>query len=265
MTDAGDGYIYVRADGLIHSEGTVDAIPADSVTAPNTWAVAYSEGVAYGKASCQPKADAGNEYISNNVSLPMKDSMTREEIRADLVELVGEPRADVYMGFLEVLSTGGKGMSEEELITAAKKYYAVGIATDGNYTTDSTGQYCYCQMDGFTPTGGTKAIVTSAPWAFHTFYDSADNCASLCALNCANVQQGDGNTFRAAVVGALGYTETGGICAANILNIVWDPANNGAVIENQCTYNESITVPADPVKPGFTFMGWKLLENTTTE
>jgi hypothetical protein len=71
--------------------------------------------------------------------------------------------------------------------------------------------------------------------------------------------------FRAAVVGALEYTESGGICAANTINIDWNPDNNGAHTINQCTYEGSITVPSDPVKPGYTFTGWKLLENTTTE
>ena len=135
-----------------------------------------------------------------------------------------------------------------------------------NTLTDETGQsgaqYCYCQVDGFTPTGGTKAIVTSAPWVFMFDLGSADECADYCAPRCAsnlrNVLE-----FRAAVVGNIPALPA--TCAANTINIKWDPANDGAVIENQCTYEGAIEVPADPVKPGYTFMGWKLLENTTTE
>ena len=132
---------------------------------------------------------------------------------------------------------------------------------NASYSTDSTGQYCYCQMDGFMPTGGTKEIVTSAPWVFNNDYGSAfncaDNCASSCAINLRNVDVSD-LAFRGAVVGSLGAVSAGGTCAANTINIKWDPANKGAVIENQCTYEGAITVPADPVKPGYTFMGWKL-------
>ncbi len=55
------------------------------------------------------------------------------------------------------------------------------------------------------------------------------------------------------------------VCAANKINIDWNPDNGGAHTQNMCTYDGSITVPSDPVKPGYTFMGWKLVESTTTE
>ena len=122
-------------------------------------------------------------------------------------------------------------------------------------------------MDGFMPTGGTKEMVTSAPWVLYFVGESADDCASSCASNCADVLQYDvvyARAFRAAVFGSLG-TQMSGICTANTINIDWNPDNNGAHIKNMCTYDGSITVPSDPVKPGYTFMGWKLVESTTTE
>ena len=134
-----------------------------------------------------------------------------------------------------------------------------------NTLADETGaegaRYCYCQVDGFTPVGGTKAIVTSAPWVFDLDSGSADDCADYCTNNCAYLlRYGDVYflAFRAAVMNNLPAMPA--TCAANTINIKWDPANDGAVIENQCTYEGAIEVPADPVKPGFTFMGWKLLE-----
>ena len=54
-------------------------------------------------------------------------------------------------------------------------------------------------------------------------------------------------------------------CTNNTINIDWNPDNDGAHTINQCTYDGAITLPADPVKPGFIFAGWKLLENTTNE
>ena len=269
LTDAGDGFRFVRADGTSGSDGTVDAIPADSVTAPNTWATVFADGVVYGKASCQPKADAGNEYIYSNMVGILDGTIPMETVRSELEIRVGASKAEVYMGFLEAVLSDGEGMSEEERITAVKKYFAVGIAENANYSTDSTGHYCYCQMDGFTPTGGTKEIVTSAPWVFNTGgIVSADHCASACADYCADSLQRDDVDylgFRGAVFGALDLVESGGICAANTINIDWNPDNNGAHIKNMCTYDGSITVPSDPVKPGYTFTGWKLLESTTTE
>ena len=140
-----------------------------------------------------------------------------------------------------------------------------GEITVVNNLTDETGmegaEYCYCQVDGFTPTGGDKVIVTSAPWVFGNINGFEDGCASYCANICAGSLQSDNMLdlpFRAAVVGnipALSAT-----CAANTINIDWNPDNNGAHTINQCTYEGAIEVPADPVKPGYTFMGWKLVE-----
>ena len=55
------------------------------------------------------------------------------------------------------------------------------------------------------------------------------------------------------------------VCSANTINIDWNPDNGGAHTQNMCTYDGGITVPSDPVKPGYTFTGWKLVDGTTTE
>ncbi|MBR2510564.1 MAG: InlB B-repeat-containing protein [Alphaproteobacteria bacterium] len=46
----------------------------------------------------------------------------------------------------------------------------------------------------------------------------------------------------------------------NTLNISWNPDNGTTPIQNMCMYDGAIEVPADPVKPGYTFTGWKLVE-----
>ena len=51
------------------------------------------------------------------------------------------------------------------------------------------------------------------------------------------------------------------VCSANTINIDWNPDNGGEHIKNMCTYEGSIELPTpDPVKPGYTFTGWKLVE-----
>ena len=265
LTARGDGYWSVRADGTRNSDGTVDAIPADSVTAPNTWATAYSEGVIYGKASCQPKADPAYDYVMNNAESIFSGTMSIETVRSELTALSGPIKAEAMIVYIEFAMTNGEGMAEEDAFEKAAKFFVVySESSDKNYSTDSVGQYCYCQMDGFVPTGGTKEIVTSALWVFGDGYGSADDCADDCADYCARSSRYDDVTelaFRGTVVGALDLVESGGICAANTINIDWNPDNGGAHIKNMCTYEGEITLPTpDPVKPGYTFTGWKLVE-----
>ena len=258
LTDAGDGYRSVRADGTSHYYGTIDAIPADSVTAPNTWATAYSEGTVYGKASCQPSVDPSIEYIMTNFGSVFGGEMTIEAFKTGLEPLAGADKAEYMANMITDVISGNK--SESEMYKAL--YGVFMTESNANYSTDSTGKYCYCQMDGFTPTGGMKEIVTSAPWVFFNDLGSADSCADGCAFYCAYYLRYDGVdslAFRGAVVGSLGALSTG-VCAANTINIDWNPDNNGEHIKNMCTYEGSITVPADPVKPGYTFTGWKLVE-----
>ena len=256
LTAEGAGRRYVSADGTSGSVGTVDAIPVDSVTAPNTWAVAYSEGVVYGKASCQPKTDPASEYIENNQSALIGGQMSLEDFLTGLEPLAGPVKTEYLKNIFIGYATGA--ISEEELYKRAIGVFF--MEPNANYATDSTGQYCYCQMDGFMPTGGTKEIVTSAPWVFKEDDSSADICASDCARYCTDGLKGD-SAMRAAAVGALEAVETGGVCAANTINIDWNPDNGGKHTINQCTYEGSVTLPTpDPVKPGYVFSGWKLMD-----
>ena len=260
LTARGAGYRSVGADGTRNSDGTVDAIPADSVTAPNTWAVAYSDGVVYAKASCQPRIDPVLEYADMNRPALLNGQMTLEEFLSGLEPLAGPVKTEFVKNAFIEYATGT--ISEELLYKRSAAVFSSFFNT--NYSTDSTGQYCYCQIDGFTSAGGLKAIVTSVPWVFVSDYDSADSCASYCAESCARVLQDDDMdllALRAAMFGALDLVESGGICAANTINIDWNPDNGGEHTKNMCTYDGEITLPTpDPVKPGYTFTGWKLVE-----
>ena len=261
LTARGAGYRSVNADGRSYSEGTVDAIPADSVTAPNTWATAFGDGIVYGKASCQPATNnAAIAYVISNYQSVLGGGMTIEAFKSGLEPIAGSVLTDYAADILLGLMKGTK--TEKDMYEAM--HVVFGTKKDANYSTDSVGEYCYCQMDGFMPTGGTREIVTSAPWVFNNAFSSADNCPDGCADNCAYSLRDDKESnlaFRAAAVGALEAVETGGICAANTINIDWNPDNGGEHTINQCTYEGSIELPTpDPVKPGYTFTGWKLVE-----
>lgn len=59
---------------------------------------------------------------------------------------------------------------------------------------------------------------------------------------------------------ASGYRVDNGICVENTININWNPDNGYDTFQSACDYNQEITMPEDPVRPGYTFTGWKLVE-----
>lgn len=65
---------------------------------------------------------------------------------------------------------------------------------------------------------------------------------------------GDRDAFWKEVFGGVTY------CQNNKININWNPDNGGTAIQNMCHYDYGIQMPTDPVRPGYTFMGWKLVE-----
>ena len=126
---------------------------------------------------------------------------------------------------------------------------------------DTTGQYCYCQLDGYKSASGEITPITSAPWMFNIDDGSADNCEEYCALDCVSDLRYDDVYYRAFRAAVFNASSTPATCAANTINIDWNPDNGGKHTINQCTYEGSVTLPTpDPVKPGYTFTGWKLVD-----
>ena len=66
---------------------------------------------------------------------------------------------------------------------------------------DSSGQYCYCQLDSYTSSGGST-IALSRPWVFDS---QLGNCATYCALYCPGAFHNELN-FRAAMCGDITIT-----------------------------------------------------------
>ena len=222
------------------------------LTENNTIAVSFSNGILYGRASCQPTVDTGMEYIIGNTEAVINGTMTIEEFRAGAEPLVGTAKTDFAVEYINAMQSGG---DETEW---ANKIFAVFMTEKNtNYSTSSTGTYCYVQANAFAPNGGTKSDIIGAPWVlFPAPFESDEECASNCIL------AGTGVVLELPDVafGALAYVETS-ICAANTINIDWNPDNGGAHTQNMCVYDGAITLPTpDPVKPGYVFSGWKLVE-----
>ena len=196
----------------------------------NTFAVNYAgKGLLTGRASCQPRTDPALEYFWNNV-FSVGGDISREEFYAGLVSAGGTTKADILMDYYE--ADRDRNMSDEEATLAYKNYYATFVEKDANYSMDSTGQYCYCQVDGFTPVGGAKQIVTSAPWVFDSSYGSANGCADGCAERCAS-------RFRFDFIGTLAFRDT-------VFGIIDGPATCEAITY---TLNPGEYLPAGGEEP----------------
>ena len=247
---------YISADGSKRN--------ADELTENNTWVANFDYGNVYGRASCQSAPhDAGFVYIFENLNAVMGGTKPVEEFRSELTEISGVSKAnyisDVFAKMLD--GTYDEATGREEVGKAI--YVVFGVDTSGQYSTTDTGQYCYCQMTDFTPTGGVKAAVLSAPWVFYYYDGSASGCALNCASDCAGyLRYADPNFlgYRAAVFGSLGALSSA-TCTGNEITIEWsdaDPADIEANNAGMCIYGGDITTPVKAKsKPGKTFKGWK--------
>lgn len=126
---------------------------------------------------------------------------------------------------------------------------------------DSTGENCYCQLDGYTPDGETMQSL-SAAWVFNITSSDATTCANTCASSCAYNMWllGASNVeFRSAMFAAVAASGAPS-CEANTIQITWGDTDAADVTANdagQCTFGGDIRTPVKAVhKKGKTFVGW---------
>ena len=96
-----------------------------------------------------------------------------------------------------------------------------------------------------------NSVKTNVPWIYLGEYDEATMNNSYLRKTVEYYS----NFF------TQNFTETGATyCRYHTININWNPDNNQSTTQNQCYYDGGIDIPDDPVKPGYTFTGWKLVE-----
>ncbi len=142
-----------------------------------------------------------------------------------------------------------------------------GASSASDITTHTTaelgaegGQYCYCNVTGYTPAGGTLQSLSS-PWLFSNDAYNAAMCTSNCAYNCAFGMR-EGGQFRAAMLGSVGTSLAS--CEANTINITWKGATQAAIDANNAgstVYEGDIRTPSEAESvTGKHFVGWKFLK-----
>ena len=231
------------------------------LTANNTAAALFDDYSAlYFRSSCQPTADPAVEYFLMNYTAIFNGSMTIETFESGLRQFAGAAKAKYAASVITDVMNGTK--SEADVYAAFIGVFLTDY--NANYSTNSSGIYCYGQVDVFMPYlyENVKTDIVGAPWVMvPELFSSAEECAAKCIMSSAELML----QVAPIALGAVDYVETS-TCAANTINIDWNPDNGGDHTQNMCLYDGAITLPTpDPVKPGYTFTGWKLLENTTTE
>ena len=143
------------------------------------------------------------------------------------------------------------------------------ITTTNNLTDETgTGRYCWCQLDSYTPSGGS-AQTLSGPWVFEAGISNygaamcAERCADLCASRLQEVVTSS-LVFRSAMLGAITTPAGPATCEANVITLNWsdvDPEYAGDNDEGTVTFGGDIRTPRAAVsKPGKTFVGWKFVK-----
>jgi hypothetical protein len=131
--------------------------------------------------------------------------------------------------------------------------------------TDETGQegapFCYCNVTGYTPDGGTLQSVSS-PWVFRSHTGDASHCASDCASVCASDMRSTGYYYLAERAALLGSVQSSpATCEANTITINWSDAAQTDIDANNAgtaTYGEDVRTPVKAAtKKGKTFRGWR--------
>ena len=161
----------------------------------NEWKADFSYGTVYGLASCQPTLDASIAYLNENVNLVIAGQKDPALAISEYTQIAGaEKGAILQQAFTEYTN----GHEDEALYLLYKNLY---VDSGNEFTTTSSGQYCFCQANGYKANGSTSIQHVSSPsWVFNYDGGNAGNCAAHCANNCAydvyNV-----SAFRRAVFG----------------------------------------------------------------
>ena len=283
---------YTLSDGTGNSADSCYRLCSGNVTIEHATGVTGFDYYGNGTDTCEPTACENGWHVKAAVTAP------------NLTSLIGVSEAG--NGYTANTSTGSENSSQDmsntiianDPMAFATDYGTKGIikghgrcstragadntwggnpftynVIDSNFVSSladetGTGQYCYCQLDSYTPSGGTMQSL-SAPWVFYSGSSDAGNCASDCARRCASYLRSDYSydlAYRAAVFGAIESSPA--MCEANVININWSNADAADITANNAgtaTYGSDVRTPvkAQTIK-GKTFKGWRFSAPTQT-
>ena len=215
------------------------------------WSVKWMDSTTVtGIASCNTNGSA-TAYFQDNYGSVLNSTMTAEAFFTGFAAVATSAQVE-RVSSLFTQYASNKVTSDEVYMRITKELYADSTA---NYTTSSTGQYCWCKMNGYSLLGGATQTVSNSSWVFIDTHETSGDCASNCTYLCVNAVINQAN-FRNAIFGSLGANME---CTPNTISLDWDPDNGSSHTNNTCTYDGAITLPTEPTKPGYQFAGWAVV------
>lgn len=182
LSGTGHGW-YNNADVCYYNYAPAEAGSVNCSTVSdlslNQWKVSWSNGdVVRGIASCQSSAPSDILYLDTNVELVMGGEMDAETFLSGYTALAGQEKVAIAQQALTAYA-------QEDETTAMTLFYQLLIMpSNTNYTTNDTGQYCFCQATHYTANNAQQCSLSSPSWVFGVDYGSAADCADVCASDC---------------------------------------------------------------------------------
>ena len=254
----------------------------------NDWGYSNSNTTTSGtyRVSCEPCPNSlptGASWVSGTCNFTCEDGHHTESFDLDntIGNTAGNSNAYIDISGRTVVNSATYGLTENG--TFAVEYNDKGIikgrarcsyqrGTNNNSNPDditkldqlpdTTGTYCWCLVDEYTPIGGSPMSL-SGPWVFLNDLGTEDDCEGPYSLNCAWQCQGafygTGRlVYRSAV---LRSRITPDACVGNTITINWSNASQPDIDANDAgtvTYGGDIRTPrAATIIPGKVFLGWK--------
>ena len=150
-----------------------------------------------GIASCQATRPNDIAYLIANVESVMGGEMEASTFLSEYTALAGQEKGAIAQQAFTAFVQG------DEATMMTLYYQLLTMPSNTNYTTNDTGQYCFCQATHYTANNSGQCPLSSPAWVFIGGNGSAADCAYNCANDCADLVQA-ASDFRLAVFGGAG-------------------------------------------------------------
>ena len=152
------------------------------------WKTEFSYGTVYGHTSCQPNLPADIAYLQNNLDALINNEISPETFLSNYTAVAGAEKGAIAQQALQLYMQGNETAAATLLNTEL-----LGPVEGADYSTNSTGRHCFCQITGYKANGSSIIQnISSNGWVYiRTMTDNGNNhdhegfCSQSCTSTCA--------------------------------------------------------------------------------